>query len=135
MPTITAPPSKSVSHRAVIANVDASREALLVDERDVFVAMLPLHHTYATTCSFLSAVEAGQPFSEAVREAAHAMKSSNAQVGAHRLAGLCHQLELLGAMGQLPDRETLLTELQEEYQGVMHEMELLRARIPGTTER
>lgn len=72
---------------------------------------------------------------EAVREAAHAMKSSNAQVGAHRLAGLCHQLELLGAMGQLPDRETLLTELQEEYQGVMHEMELLRARIPGTTER
>ncbi len=48
-----------LSHGAVIENVLASRAALYVDERDVFVALLPLHHTYATTCSFLSAVEAG----------------------------------------------------------------------------
>ena len=48
-----------LSHRAVLENVNASRMSLLVDETDVFVALLPLHHTYASTCSFLSGVEAG----------------------------------------------------------------------------
>jgi long-chain acyl-CoA synthetase len=48
-----------LSHRAVLENVNASRMSLIVDEDDVFVALLPLHHTYATTCSFLSGVEAG----------------------------------------------------------------------------
>jgi long-chain acyl-CoA synthetase len=48
-----------LSHKAVIANVNAARMSLIVDESDVFVALLPLHHTYATTCSFLSSVEAG----------------------------------------------------------------------------
>ncbi|MBL8968475.1 MAG: AMP-binding protein [Spirochaetaceae bacterium] len=49
----------TLNHGAVIANVNASRMSLLVTEEDVFIAMLPLHHTYATTCSFLSGVEAG----------------------------------------------------------------------------
>ena len=49
----------TLSHGAVIANVNASRMSLFVDEDDVFVALLPLHHTYATTCSFLSGIEAG----------------------------------------------------------------------------
>lgn len=48
-----------LSHKAVIANVSAARMSLIVDESDVFVALLPLHHTYATTCSFLAGVEAG----------------------------------------------------------------------------
>jgi long-chain acyl-CoA synthetase len=48
-----------LDHGAVIENVNASRMSLLVDEEDVFVALLPLHHTYATTCSFLSGIEAG----------------------------------------------------------------------------
>lgn len=48
-----------LSQKALIANVNAARMSLIVDERDVFVAILPLHHTYATTCSFLSSVEAG----------------------------------------------------------------------------
>ena len=49
----------TLTHGAVLANVDASRNALFVDSDDVFVALLPLHHTYATTCSFLSSVDAG----------------------------------------------------------------------------
>jgi long-chain acyl-CoA synthetase len=48
-----------LSQRAVIANVSAARMSLIVDESDVFVALLPLHHTYATICSFLASVEAG----------------------------------------------------------------------------
>ena len=47
-----------LSHRAVLENVNAARMSLIVDETDVFVALLPLHHTYAATCSFLSGVEA-----------------------------------------------------------------------------
>lgn len=48
-----------LSQRAVLENVNASRMSLLVEPEDVFVALLPLHHTYATTCSFLSGIEAG----------------------------------------------------------------------------
>ncbi len=48
-----------LSHRALIANVNAARMALLISERDRFIAMLPLHHTYALTCTFLAPFEAG----------------------------------------------------------------------------
>ena len=48
-----------LSHRGVIANVNAALQALFVDERDVFVAILPLHHTYAATCTFLAPLVAG----------------------------------------------------------------------------
>ena len=39
-----------LSHKAVLENVNAARMSLIVDDEDVFVALLPLHHTYATTC-------------------------------------------------------------------------------------
>lgn len=48
-----------LSQTAILANVNAARMSLIVDDRDVFVALLPLHHTYATTCAFLAGVEAG----------------------------------------------------------------------------
>ncbi|HPG87334.1 MAG TPA: AMP-binding protein, partial [Spirochaetales bacterium] len=48
-----------LSHRGVIANVNASIQSLNVDTRDVFIAVLPLHHTYAATCTFLSPMAAG----------------------------------------------------------------------------
>lgn len=48
-----------LSHRGVIANVNAAIQSLNVDTRDVFIAVLPLHHTYAATCTFLSPMAAG----------------------------------------------------------------------------
>ncbi|HAE22562.1 MAG TPA: AMP-dependent synthetase [Spirochaetaceae bacterium] len=48
-----------LSHKGIIANVNAARQALAVNKDDVFIAILPLHHTYAATCTFLSALEAG----------------------------------------------------------------------------
>lgn len=48
-----------LSHGGVIANVNAALQALFVDERDVFIAILPLHHTYAATCTFLAPLVAG----------------------------------------------------------------------------
>ncbi|MDX9841144.1 MAG: Hpt domain-containing protein, partial [Desulfobulbus sp.] len=46
-----------------------------------------------------AAIRARDP--EAVRQAAHAMKSSNGQIGANQLAAMCYELELLGSLGQL----------------------------------
>jgi len=48
-----------LSHRGILANINAARQALFIDSRDVFIAILPLHHTYAATCTFLSPLEAG----------------------------------------------------------------------------
>ncbi len=48
-----------LSHGGIIANIDAARQALPIDERDVFMCVLPLHHTYPTTCSLLSPLSIG----------------------------------------------------------------------------
>lgn len=66
-----------------------------------------------------------------VHTAAHTMKSSNAQIGASELAAKCHELELLGAMGQLIDAKQLLRELEQEYQAVQLELELILADLAG----
>ncbi len=48
-----------LSHRGIIANVNASIQALNVGPSDTFIGVLPLHHTYAATCNFLSPFAAG----------------------------------------------------------------------------
>ncbi|PKL07820.1 MAG: AMP-dependent synthetase [Spirochaetae bacterium HGW-Spirochaetae-7] len=48
-----------LSHRGIIANINASIQSLNVGSDDVFIAVLPLHHTYAATCTFLAPLEAG----------------------------------------------------------------------------
>lgn len=48
-----------LSHAGILANMEAAVRALRVDGRDNILAVLPLHHTYATTCTFLAPLEAG----------------------------------------------------------------------------
>ncbi len=48
-----------LSHAGILANMEAAVRALRVDRRDNILAVLPLHHTYATTCTFLAPLEAG----------------------------------------------------------------------------
>lgn len=67
--------------------------------------------------------------SEAVEQAAHAMKSSNGQIGAKQLAAMCYELELLGSMGQLLDADQLLAELEREYHWVEEELGVMLARL------
>lgn len=74
-----------------------------------------------------AAVRARDP--EAVRQAAHAMKSSNGQIGAKQLAAMCYELELLGSLGQLLDADQLLADLELEYQCVEEELGVMLARI------
>lgn len=48
-----------LSHSGIIANVNAAIQSLNVGSDDIFIAVLPLHHTYAATCSFLSPLVVG----------------------------------------------------------------------------
>jgi len=49
----------TLTHHGIIANINASIQSLPIDEHDVFMCVLPLHHTYPTTCSFLSPISVG----------------------------------------------------------------------------
>lgn len=80
-----------------------------------------------------TAIRSSDP--EAVRRAAHAMKSSNAQIGAKQLAAMCYELELLGSMGQLIDADQLLVELEQEYHWVEEELGVLMARLQSETDK
>jgi two-component system, sensor histidine kinase and response regulator len=79
-----------------------------------------------------AAIRARDP--EAVRQTAHAMKSSNGQIGAKQLAAMCYELELLGSLGQLLDADQLLAELEQEYQCVEEELGVMLARLQSETD-
>src|SRR5262249_20243707 len=51
----------------------------------------------------------------AVRQAAHSLKSSSAQVGALALSAHCKELEALGRANTLANAPTVLAYLEEEY--------------------
>jgi long-chain acyl-CoA synthetase len=46
-------------HKGIIANVNAAIVSLRAYPSDVFINVLPLHHTYPTTCSFLAPLSVG----------------------------------------------------------------------------
>jgi long-chain acyl-CoA synthetase len=51
----------TLSHKGIIANASAALRILTPGPKDVFLDVLPLHHTYPTTCSFISPLAAGIP--------------------------------------------------------------------------
>ncbi|MCL2270463.1 MAG: AMP-binding protein, partial [Treponema sp.] len=51
----------TLSHKNIIANSSAAIRILEPNEHDVFINVLPLHHTYPTTCSFISPIATGVP--------------------------------------------------------------------------
>ncbi|GHU51422.1 long-chain-fatty-acid--CoA ligase [Spirochaetia bacterium] len=48
-----------LSHKAIIANANAAILSLRPSKEDVFINVLPLHHSYPTTCSFISPLTVG----------------------------------------------------------------------------
>jgi signal transduction histidine kinase/DNA-binding response OmpR family regulator/HPt (histidine-containing phosphotransfer) domain-containing protein len=60
---------------------------------------------------------------EALRKAAHAMKSSSANVGAERLAAVCKELETLGRAGTLDGAARMLADAQAELVQVLPALE------------
>lgn len=57
--TTGTPKGVTLSQHGIIANINASIMSLPIDEHDNFIAVLPFHHTYPTTCSFLSPLTVG----------------------------------------------------------------------------
>jgi long-chain acyl-CoA synthetase len=49
----------TLSHKGIIANASAAVISLRAYPSDVFINVLPLHHTYPTTCSFMAPLTAG----------------------------------------------------------------------------
>jgi len=49
----------TLSHRNIIANSNAAVRQLRAYSWDVFINVLPLHHTYPTTCSFIAPLTVG----------------------------------------------------------------------------
>lgn len=64
-----------------------------------------------------------------IREAAHALKSSNAQLGALNFSGLCQQMEEVGKRSQLGDASYLLELIKEEYQKVSVALESWKSSL------
>ncbi|MCL2214625.1 MAG: AMP-binding protein [Treponema sp.] len=51
----------TLSHKNIIANASAAIRMLEPTDKDVFIDVLPLHHTYPTTCSFIAPYATGVP--------------------------------------------------------------------------
>jgi long-chain acyl-CoA synthetase len=51
----------TLHHRGIIANTSAAIRILEPNTSDVFINVLPLHHTYPTTCTFLAPLSVGIP--------------------------------------------------------------------------
>ncbi|MDX1498316.1 MAG: two-component regulator propeller domain-containing protein [Woeseiaceae bacterium] len=66
--------------------------------------------------------------SEALRQAAHALKSSSQNVGAKRLAGLCQQLEEMARSGSLDGAGSLIERIDVAYRETV---DALRDLLPG----
>ncbi|MDR2101545.1 MAG: AMP-binding protein [Treponema sp.] len=49
----------TLHHKGIIANTSAAIRSLRAYSNDVFINVLPLHHTYPTTCSFLAPLSVG----------------------------------------------------------------------------
>jgi len=50
-----------LSHKNIIANTSAAIRILQPNNRDIFICVLPLHHTYPTTCTFMAPIFTGIP--------------------------------------------------------------------------
>jgi long-chain acyl-CoA synthetase len=53
------PKGVMLSHKGILENINASIMSLPIYESDNFIAVLPFHHTYPTTCSLLSPLSVG----------------------------------------------------------------------------
>jgi long-chain acyl-CoA synthetase len=51
----------TLSHINIISNTSAAIRILAPGEKDVFMVVLPLHHTYPTTCTFMAPISLGIP--------------------------------------------------------------------------
>lgn len=71
-----------LSHRNICSNLMDMCSMVYIDDKDVFLLVLPLHHTYACTCGFLCQIYRGSTiaFCEGLRHIAKNLKESRTTV-------------------------------------------------------
>ena len=57
--TTSFPKGVLLSHKNIVTDLMSMCQMLYIDEKDVFLSVLPLHHTYECTCGFLCALYRG----------------------------------------------------------------------------
>nr|MBA3533773.1 response regulator [Ardenticatenales bacterium] len=77
------------------------------------------------TPGLLASMRAGlaQQSSDHIRRAAHTLKSTSADLGAIAMMRLCAELEKKGRRSSLEGSETLVTELEQEFDAVSRELQ------------
>ncbi|HRF12098.1 MAG TPA: response regulator [Candidatus Accumulibacter phosphatis] len=104
-----------------IRHLPGANGALLVNKViDAYLADAP-----ARLAQIRAAADAGD--AEALRKAAHGMKSSSANVGADALAALCKALEMIGRSSTVEGARPLLTSAEEELPRVLAALAELHA--------
>jgi HPt (histidine-containing phosphotransfer) domain-containing protein len=110
---ILAPIQPNVLDQAAIANIRALERqgapGLLATVVDLYLADAPklIQQMHAAL---------GTSDASAINRAAHTLKSSSANLGAHRLAEICKALEACARQGDIEPAAALLRELQPEHQ-------------------
>jgi long-chain acyl-CoA synthetase len=57
--TTGTPKAVELTHRNILANLEGISASLQFDRNDVFLSVLPLHHTFEATCGFLTPLMSG----------------------------------------------------------------------------
>ncbi|MCP5249143.1 MAG: response regulator [Candidatus Accumulibacter sp.] len=118
------PDDEPINPRALdaIRHLPGPNGALLVGKViDAYLADAPLR--LAQMHAAAAAVDG-----EALRKAAHAMKSSSANVGADRLAALCKALEAIGRQNTVVGANSLLAEIESRMPHVLAALQATLAR-------
>jgi two-component system, sensor histidine kinase and response regulator len=95
----------------VLAQIKAARPQLFVRLLTTYLA-----HSPKMVDALCQAVNTGN--ADALRLAAHSLKSSSANVGARRITALAKQLEVIGAAADLSTAQAIAQDLAEEFASV-----------------
>jgi HPt (histidine-containing phosphotransfer) domain-containing protein len=100
------------------AVLEGLRELQVPGEPDLVAEFIRLFRD--ETPPLLAALRAGvgQGQADQVKKAAHTLKSSSANLGAHQMAALCAELEQRGRSGALEGTPALLAQLEQELERV-----------------
>ncbi len=123
--------ASDVSEHIDLARIDSFRKLQPSGQPDILPRIIDsfLRTSPGFLAAIRTAIHSNDP--EALSIAAHTMKSGNGQIGANKLAAMCHNLELMGLAGDIQDGGTLMEELEEEC----HHVELALGSILVATRK
>ncbi len=123
--------ASDVSEHIDLARIDSFRKLQPSGQPDILPLIIGsfLRTSSGFLAAIRAAIHANDPKSLSI--AAHTMKSGNGQIGANKLAAMCHNLELMGLAGDIQDGGALLEELEEEC----HHVELALGSILAAARR